>query len=167
MYLSDLGRSAKTMTLKPTRTRAFLKAFLWFFLLISAVSGVLPRLQGKAITLPEVLQMALLGSLFLGVGVAVMFTPSEISWDDAGFSIKTLFPGSGQYAWQQLEAYSSFGKGIGTFLIKFEGQQAFQIVPTGFRSEDWKAFRLMLAQRFPEKKTRFWFGPIPVRFGRK
>jgi hypothetical protein len=158
---------SKVMTLRPNYAYAFLKTFIWFFVIITVFSGVMPHLQGKAVRFDDIFAMAIFGSAFLGIFVAVMFTPREITWNEERIKIGALFPGSGDYEWRQLEAYSPFGKGFATFLIKFEGQQAFQIVPLGFRSDEWKAFQSLLRQRFPTKKTWIWFGPIPVRFGKE
>jgi len=154
------------MTLKPNPMRAFLKTFLWVFILIVVFQGVVPWLQNKEVVLEDILAMALIGSSFLGASVAILFTPREITWDEETVTISALLPGSGRYTWQQLEAYSSFGRGFGTFLIKFKGQQAFQIVPAGFQADEWKSLQSVLRLRFPEKKTWLWLGPIPVNFGR-
>lgn len=156
--------SSKVVTLKPNYLYAFLKAYVWFFILIILFSGVVPYFQGKAVKLDDVLPPAVLGSAFLGIFVAVMFTPREITWNEERIKIRALFPGSGDYAWEQLEAYSPFGRSAATFLIKFEGKQAFQIAPFGFRTDEWKAFQSLLRQRFPKKKTWIWIGPMPVRF---
>jgi hypothetical protein len=158
---------SKAMTLKPNYAYAFLKTFAWLFIIITFFSGIVPHLQGKAVRFDDFLPPAVLGGAFIGIFVAVMLTPREITWNEERIKIMALFPGSGDYEWRQLEAYSPFGKGFATFLIKFEGQQAFQIVPLGFRSDEWKAFQSLLRQRFPTKKTWIWFGPMPVRFGRK
>ncbi len=96
-----------------------------------------------------------------------MFTPREISWDEEKISLRVNFPKSGDYVWRQLEAYSTWGGRFGNFLLKLEGTQSYQIAPVCFPAEDWKAFQSFLRTRFPEKKTWVWFGPIPVRFGKK
>jgi hypothetical protein len=152
------------MTLKPNYPLAFIKTFLLFFALIAVVSGVVPYFQGKEVRVGDILGMAAFGAAFFGIFVAVAFTPREITWDDDKIKIRALFPGSGDFEWRQLEAWSPYGRG--TFLIKFEDKQAFQIAPAGFRRADWKAFRAFLQRRFPEKKTLIWFGVRPIRFGK-
>jgi len=140
---------------------------LWIFGLITVFSGVIPSLQGKHIRWEEILQTAAIGAAFLGVGVCVMFTPREIIWDEDGISLRVIFPRSGEYTWRQLEAYSTWGGRFSAFLLKLEGMQSYQIVPVCFRAKEWQAFQSFLRTRFPEKKTWIWFGPIPVRFGKK
>ena len=153
------------MTLKPNYLLAFSKTFLWFFVLIAIISGIVPYFQGKEVQVGDILPLAALGGVFLGIFVTIAFTPREITWDDETIKIRALFPGSGDFEWRQLEAWSPYGRG--TFLIKFEDKQAFQIAPAGFRSKDWKVFRSLLQRRFPEKKTLIWLGVRPVRFGKK
>ena len=165
--MPPLERWAKIMMLKPNYLRAFLKAFFGFFVLWAILTGLLPYIQGKNIRIDDLILTAAMVSSFLAVGVLIMFTPKEILWNEEKITIRMLFPGSGEYSWSQLEAYSSIGKGLVTFLIKFEGQQAFQIVPVGFTSKDWKCFLSYLNDRFPEKKTSLWFGPKPIRFRNK
>ena len=155
------------MIIKPNRLRAFIKTFLWIFIFTVVFTGLVPHFQGKTVDFEEIFGMTLIGGSIMSICVTFMFTPREINWDQDEFTIKALFPGSGRFTWQQLEAYTPFGRGMVTFLIKFEGQQAFQIVPAGFRSDEWNAFQSVLSVRFPEKKTWFWFGPIPVRFRKK
>jgi len=103
--------------------------------------------------------------LFFGLFVAVFFTPREITFDDERFKIRAVFPGSGEFRWRELEAWNPWGRG--TFLIKFRGEQAYQIAPFGFRPKEWKAFRSWLQAHFPEKRTLIWFGVRPVRFGKR
>jgi len=155
------------MTLKPNYIRGFLKAALFFFGFLTFISGVIPLLQGKQVDWPGILSFAVFGGAFLGVGACVMFTPREITWDEDKVSLRVIFPKSGEYTWRQLEAYSTWGGRFSTFLLKFEGMQSYQIVPVCFRVEDWKAFQSFLRTRYPEKKTWVWFGPLPVRFGKK
>jgi hypothetical protein len=155
------------MTLKPNYLQGFLKTIGWFFGLIVLMSGVIPYFRGQPVDWAGILSMALIGSIFFGVFVCVMFTPREISWDDKKISLHVNFPKSGEYTWEQLEAYSMWGGRFGTFLLKFEGIQAYQIVPVCFRAEEWKAFQSFLRTRFPEMKTWVWFGPVPIRFGKK
>jgi hypothetical protein len=153
------------MTLKPNYIRAFLKTFFSVFILIAIFSGVVPYLDRKEVHVGDVVSMAAFGGALLSIVVIVMFTPREITWDDDRIKIRALFPRSGEFEWRQLEAWSPYGRG--TFLIKFEERQAFQIAPAGFRPDEWKAFRTMLQQRFPEKKTLLWFGVSPIRFRKK
>jgi hypothetical protein len=153
------------MTLKPNYLRAIIKTFLWFFALIAIISCIVPYFQDKEVRASDILPWAPLMGVVFGIFVAVFFTPREITWDDESIKIRALFPGSGDFKWRQLEAWSPYGRG--TFLIKFEGKQAFQIAPAGFRSADWKVFRSFLQSRFPEKKTSMWLGVMPVRFGKK
>ncbi len=153
------------MTIKPNYLMAFAKTFAWTFAAIAVMSGVIPYFQGKGFHIDDVLGMGALAGSFFGIFVVVFFTPREITWDDESIKIRALFPGSGEFAWSQLEAWSPYGRG--TFLIKFEGKQAFQVAPAGFQSEDWSTFRSFLQQHFPGKKTLLWFGVRPIRFGRK
>lgn len=155
------------MTLKPNYLRGFLTTVLWVWGLILVFSGGIPYLQGHHVDWSGIVGAAVIGGAFLGVGVCVMFTPREISWDEEKISLRVNFPKSGEYTWRQLEAYSTWGGRFGTFLLKLEGMQSYQIVPVCYRPEDWKAFQSFLRTRFPEKKTWVWFGPIPVRFGKK
>lgn len=155
------------MTLKPDYLRAFFKTFLFFVIIVVIFSGVLPYAFGKNVKLVELFIRAIFAGFFLGFGSIVMFTPNEITYTENSFIIKARFFGSGEFSWKQLEGYSAFGKYYGTFLIKFEGRQAFQMVPFGFLPNEWKEFQAMLRDRFPEKKTWLWLGPIPIRFGKK
>ena len=166
---SAVGRLSvgHNMTLKPNYLRGFVVTALWIFALITVFSGVIPSLRGKPVRWEEIFQIATMGAAFLGVSVCVMFTPREIKWDDGGISLRVIFPKSGEYTWRQLEAYSTWGGRFATFLLKLEGMQSYQIVPVCFRADDWRAFQSYLRSRFPEKKTSIWFGPIPVRFGKK
>ncbi len=158
---------AERMKLKPNYLIGFLKSAGWFFSLIVLVSGVMPYFRGLSVDWSEIASMAAFGGAFLGIGICVMFTPREISWDDEKISLRVNFPKSGDYSWRQLEAYSTWGGRFGTFLLKLEGMQSYQIVPVCFPAKDWAAFQSFLRKRFPDKKTWLWFGPIPVRFGRK
>ena len=155
------------MTLKPNYGRGFTISALFFFSLIVAMSGVIPSLQGKQIQWAEVFEPALIGSVFMGGAICVMFTPREITWDEEKISLRVIFPKSGEYTWSQLEAYSTWGGRFATFLLKLQGMQSYQIVPVCFRAAEWKEFQSFLRTRFPEKKTWVWFGPMPVRFGKK
>ena len=146
------------MTLKPNYLLAFGKTFIWFFVVITVFAGGVPYLQGQKVELGNILGLGALCGAFFGVFVTVAFTPREIIWNDETIKISALFPGSGNFEWRQLEAW---GPGRGTFLVKFEGKQAFQIASAGFRSNDWKAFQSLLQQRFPEKRTSFWIGVRP------
>src|ERR1700761_2973538 len=118
------------MTLKPKYFLAFGKTFAWAFVCIVLSTGVVPYLRGKGFHTADVLGMGAFAGVFFGIFVALFFTPREITFDDERFRIRALFPGSGEFAWQQLEAWSPRGRG--TFLIKFEGKQAYQIAPFGF-----------------------------------
>ncbi|HEY1719110.1 MAG TPA: hypothetical protein VGH42_12560, partial [Verrucomicrobiae bacterium] len=138
---------------------AFGKTFLKFFIAIIIISYVVPLLQSKETQFGNILGLSALGGTFAGIFATVVFTPREITWNDETIRIRALFPGSGDFEWRQLEAWGSGGRG--TFLLKFEDKQAFQIVPAGFRSSDWKTFQALLKQRFPEKKTSFWIGVRP------
>jgi hypothetical protein len=152
------------MTIRPNYVMAFAKTFAWVFAFIVVFSVIVPYFQGKGYNVCDGLGLGAFAGTLFGIFVAV-FTPHEITWDEETIKIRALFPGSGDFTWQQLEAWSPYGRG--TFLIKFEGKQAYQIVPAGFQSEDWKAFRSLLQQRFPKKKTWLWVGVRPIRFGRK
>jgi hypothetical protein len=153
------------MTIKPNYFMAFAKTFASAFAAIAVISGVIPYFQGRGFHIDDVLGMGTLAGFFFGIFVAAFFTPREITWDDESIKIRALFPRSGDFTWGQLEAWSPYGRG--TFLIKFEGRQAFQIAPAGFQSKDWRAFRSFLQKRFPGKKTLFWVGVRPIRFERK
>jgi hypothetical protein len=153
------------MTLRPNYLLAFVKTFAWVFVAIVVISGVIPFFQGKGFHTSDVLGMGTFAGTIFGIFVAIFFTPREITWNDETIRIRALFPGSGEFEWRQLEAWSPYG--YGTFLIKFENKQAFQIAPDGFRSKDWKVFRLFLQQHFPEKKTLIWVGVRPIHFRKK
>lgn len=156
---------ATAMNLKPNYLRAFFKIFAVVFLLIAVISGLLPWLAGERKEVGDIVGVAALGGVLMGLAVTVIFTPRELAWDEKIFHIKTLFPGSGNFEWEKLEAWSPYGRGV--FLVKFEDTQAFQVSPAGFRSKDWKAFRMFLQTHFLDKKTSFWIGPIPVRSKKK
>jgi hypothetical protein len=147
------------MTLKPNYGLAFGKTFLKYFAAIAIISYVFPLLQSKEIQLGDILGLSAMGGAFFGIFATVAFTPREITWNDETIKIKALFPSSGDFEWRQLEAWGT-GR-HGTFLVKFEDKQAFQIISAGFRSSDWKIFREFLQQRFPEKKTSSWIGVRP------
>jgi hypothetical protein len=153
--------------MKPNCSRGFTICALFFFSLIVVVSGVIPSLQGKRIQWAEVFVPALMGSVFMGVFICVIFTPQEIGWDEEKISLRVIFPKSGVYTWSQLEAYSTWGGRFAAFLLKLQGVQSYQIVPVCFRAAEWKKFQFFLRTRFPEKKTWVWLGPVPVRFGKK
>ena len=152
------------MTLKPNYFLAFGKTFVWFFICAVVGLGVVPYLRGKGFRVGDVLEMGAFVGLFFGLFVAVFFTPREITWDDERFKIRALYPGSGEFAWRRLEAWSPWGNG--TFLIKFQDEQAYQIAPFGYWPKEWKVFRSWLQEHFPEKRTLVWFGVRPVRFGK-
>jgi hypothetical protein len=137
---------------------AFGKTFLWFFAVIAIFTGIVPYFQSQKVEFGNILGLGALGGTFFGIFVTLAFTPREITWNDETIKIRALFPGSGDFEWRQLEAW---GSGRGTFLVKFEGKQTFQIASAGFRSNDWKTFQTLLQQRFPEKKTSFWIGVRP------
>jgi len=152
------------MTLKPNRRRAFLKTFVLVSIFISIMTLVV-RLSSGAFEMGDVLFFTIVVGTISGLMGAFLFTPEEMTWDDEGFRIRMTFPGSAEYAWGQLEAYSPFGRGL--FLIKFEGKQAFQIDSAGFRTAEWGAFQQFLRQNFPTKKAWLWAGTLPMRFGNK
>jgi hypothetical protein len=152
------------MTIYPSRIRAFIKTFFWVFISVVVVMFLIPVLLAQTVQLSDVLSVASIGGVFLGLFVSIAFTPKEISWDDEGIKLAAVFPGSGEYTWQQLEAY---GSGRGVFLLKFEGRQSFQISPSGFSSSDWRSFQGFIKNHFPDKKVWIWLGSTPVRFGKK
>lgn len=152
------------MTLKPDYVRGFVKPFLGFFVLIGIFEGLVPLLQHKPVQFQGALAMAALAGALFGL-FACLLTPREITWDSESILIRALSPGSGEFEWRELEAWSPYGRG--TFLLKFEGRQAFQIPPSSFRPKDWKVFRSFLDIRFRGKKTLFWIGVTPIRFGKK
>lgn len=156
------------MTLKANRTRAFLKTFLFFFMASLLMTGFTRFSEGKSFDPVDLLLLSTMAGVLFGLFAAFLNTPREIAWDDNSIRIRAIFPGSGEYRWQQLEAYSPEIKlGPDFLLIKFEGQQAYQIVSAGFSGNDWKEFRQFLRQRYPEKKAWIWLGPTPLRFGKK
>ena len=149
------------MTIKPNYLRAFLKTFVRVFVLASVGVAIVPYFQGKGIRVDDGLAMGTLAGLTMGIG-AICFTPREISWDDETIRIRTKFSGFGDFSWRQLEAWNPYGRG--TFLLKFEGRQTYQIAPVGFRSEDWRGFRSFMQEHFAVKRVRFWVGVFPIRF---
>jgi hypothetical protein len=152
------------MNLKPSYLRAFGVTFATVFGAVVFLQGGLDMLQHGHIHFENLIGLAALGGVLLGLCV-VVFTPREITWDAEKFSIKTLFPGSGDFEWSHLEAWCPYGRGM--FLIKFEGKQAYQIPPSGFQPKEWKEFRSYLELRFKDRKTQVWLGVIPIRFGKK
>jgi hypothetical protein len=151
------------MMIKPKRGRAFLKTFVFYFVLISIITFVAPFQSESAGKVD--FSFAVLGGVLFGLLVAFLFSPREIAWDDDGFRIRGIFSGSVEYDWSQLEAYSHLGRG--PFSVKFEGKQAFRIYSAGFSSAEWKTFQQFLKERFPEKKAWVWAGPLPLRFGNR
>ena len=154
-------------TLKPNYIVGFLKMFACIFCLIILFSGALPHLRDQPVIWSAVFRMAIIGSAFLGVTACAMFTPRSISWDEDRIQLRVNFPKSGEYRWEQLEAYSIWPGRFGTFLLKLEGMQSYQIVPVCFSPKEWKTFHSFLLTRFPDKKTWFWLGPLPMRLGKK
>jgi hypothetical protein len=155
------------MTLKPNYLIGFLKTLGWFSGLIVLITGVVPHFRGQAVDWSEIASIALFCGAFLGGGVCIMFAPGEISWDDKKISLRGKSRTPRDYTWGQLEAYSHWSFRYGTFLLKFEGMQSYQIVPVCFPAGDWRGFQSFLRTRFPEKRTKVWFGPFPMRFGRE
>jgi hypothetical protein len=49
------------MTLKPNYLLAFIKTFLWYFLLIAIMWGAVPYFQGKGVRVADILSEAALG----------------------------------------------------------------------------------------------------------
>lgn len=155
------------MTLKPNYLRGFVTTVLCVWGVILILSGGVPFLQGRHVDWSGVFASAVIGGAFIGIAVCLIFTPREIQWDEDGISLRVMFPKSGDYTWRQFEAYSPWSRRFSTFLLKLEGMQSYQIIPVCFRADEWKAFQSFLRTRFPEKRTWFWFGPMPVRFGKK
>lgn len=131
-------RMNATMTLEPSRIRSF----LWSFLIIYVLLVILLPSSGEDFSyMGGVAVMAALPALSMGLAAAFFFTPGRLAWDEERISIRSILPGSGEYRWQQLEAYSACSFwGWNAFLIKFEGKQSYQIYPFGFRRGDWKEF---------------------------
>ncbi len=155
------------MTLKPNYLRGFVKTVAWFSALIFLFEGAIPLLRGRSVVWSEIAGFAVIGSVFMGVGVCVMFTPREISWSEYTIALRVNFPRSGHFDWQQLQGYSAWSGRFSTFLLKLKGEQAYQIVPACFDRDEWREFQQFLRTRFPEKKTWIWLGPLPLRFGRR
>ncbi len=154
------------MKLKPNYLKVLLRAFLVNFVVI-LFFGLSLFNEGRADGIDQrLVRIAVFGGLFISVAVCLMFTPALIEWDETGITIKALFRHPRTFTWDELEAYSSFGCGLTTFMIKFEGKQALQIVPIGFRAREWNQFQSMLQNRFPEQKAWIWLGSFPLRFRR-
>src|SRR5438270_589490 len=100
------------MTLKPNYLRGFILMASWIFGVITVVSGVVPYLRSEHVAWSSVLSSALIGSALLSLGVCVIFTPREITWDEEGITSQVIFPKSGEYSWRQLEAYSTWGRQV-------------------------------------------------------
>ena len=149
--------------MKPGHLVAFLKSFLGFYALILFFEAVLPAISHEDVDWGKSLAIAGYGSAFLGFSIVLMFTPKFVDWDSRNFRIETRVLGLGEFRWEKLEAYSAFGGGLVTFLIKFEGRRTFQIVPVGFHPNQWREFKDFLNENYPEKKTWLWIGPFPVR----
>lgn len=154
------------MILRPSRTRALGKTFLWVFVLVCVYSGINSYLGHNRWRWTEIIPMACFGGCFLGGFASLFFTPKEIEWDDDGIRISRVFPGSGEHRWDDLVSWSRYVS-HGVALLKFNGRQSYQISPSGFRTEEWRQFREYLQTHFPERKTSLWIGPIPVRFKRR
>lgn len=155
------------MTIKPNYLLGFLKVATMVSCQIFLFFGVVQHFRGESVDWFELSTIALVGGAFLGVGVCIVFTPRQISWDQERFFLGDKRTDTDNYTWQQLEAYGGWCGRYGTFLIKFEGSEARQIVPICFRAGDWRAFQSHLRTHFPDKRAAVWLGPKPVRFGRK
>ena len=149
--------------IKPSYLRAFVKTFAFFFIVGATFFPVIAHFQGRPMGLYQAFLMGLICGGFLGTFGTVMFTPKKIKWNEEKIIIHCLFPGTGEHHWDDLQAYSSFGKKVGTFLLKFTGKQAYQINPLGFKKTEWNEFMSLLAMGFPEKKRSIWLGPIPLK----
>jgi len=149
--------------IKPSFLKAFGKTFGFFFVAGSLFFPLIAYLQGEPMGFYQAFWMGLICGGFLGAFGTVMFTPKKIEWNEEKITIYCLFPGTGEHPWDELQAYSSFGKKVGTFLIKFTGKQAYQINPLGFKKTEWIEFMSLLANGFPEKKRSIWLGPIPLK----
>jgi hypothetical protein len=149
------------MLLKPNYFRAIGITYVWVFA-FAVLSALLNFFRGDPIGLNTLVSFLVIGGAFMSACVCVMFTPRELFYDEQGFAIKTIIQGSATYTWNQLQAYSYWGKG--TFLLKFESRQSFQIVPSAFTRIEWQSFITFLRTEFPKKRTVLWFGPIPIRF---
>ncbi|MGH7996599.1 MAG: hypothetical protein ACREFX_09635 [Opitutaceae bacterium] len=156
-----------SMVLKPSPARAFLKGFGWFFAVVVGCGYVTARIGGLPVNVLGDGIAGAVGGILIGLATAVFFTPRVVAWDEERIQIRTLlFPAAQEYAWEELEAYGSFRRAFGTFLIKFDGGRNFQIASAGFRSDQWRTFQSYLTDRFPEKGTRMRIRLIPWR-GRK
>ena len=154
------------MTLKPNYLLAFVNIFLRYFVLVAVVLVIARYFQSQKLRIGDVISLAALGGAVCGIFAVIFLTPREITWDDETIMISAFFPGSGYFDWRQFEAWCPV-YGRGTFVLKFEGKQTFQIAPAAFHSKDWKTFRSFLQRRFPEKKTSSWFCPTSVRFRKR
>lgn len=157
------------MTIKPNYIIGFGKIFAEAFITAAVVLGIVSYLHGEGIRVGHSLGMAAFAGIVIGISVAVIFTPTEITWDEERIRIRALFRVPGDFTWKQLDAWSPAWMTLlnGTFLLKFEDRQAYQIARVGFRSGDWKIFQSFLQERFPKKKISLWFGVRPVRFRKK
>jgi len=149
--------------IKPSYIRAFCKTFVMFFLLGSIFFPSVAYFQGGPYSIEQAIGISIISGLFLGFLGTLVFTPRKIKWNEDKISIHCLFPGTGEHMWDDLQAYSSFGKKAGTFLLKFQGKQAYQINPLGFKKSEWNELMRLLTDGFPEKKRTIWLGPIPIK----
>lgn len=147
--------------IKPSYLAAFCKTFVLFFI---SISICLVGFKSGFSELYQVLGMSLILGIILISFSVVFFTPRKIEWDKERITIHAFFPGTGEYSWDELEAYSAFGKRVGLFLIKFEGKQAYQIVAIGYCREDWNELMEFPSSGFPWKKSWLWLGPFPIWF---
>ncbi|MEM1221585.1 MAG: hypothetical protein AAGH40_02390 [Verrucomicrobiota bacterium] len=149
--------------IKSSYLKAFWKTFTFFFVLGGTTFPFIWYLEGKPVDLAQMLIMGIICGGFLGTFGTIFFTPKRIEWNEEKVIIHCLFPGTGEHTWDELQGYSTFGKKIGTFLIKFRGKQAYQISPFGFEKKEWNEFLNLLTDGFPSKKKTFWLGPIPIK----
>jgi hypothetical protein len=77
-----------------------------------------------------------------------MFVPREMAYSDEELVLKTWPASRFQMPWTELKLY---GPGEGTFMLLFEGRQAFQIAGVAFPQSDWQEFTEFLSKRYPDK----------------
>lgn len=153
-----------TTSIQASKARAFLKSYAMILLFV-AISGVLfPWLRNGSLDYLHTVTLLAIPPVIMAAIVAVAFTPREISWNDQTITIAAFYPGSGEFDWTRLKAWGPFSA---LLLVRFEGFQTFQIASSGFKKEDWKAFRSVFRERFENKKTLLWIADRPLLIRKK
>lgn len=157
----DSSRSANVLV--PSFFRAFFRV-LAQLIGVMAFAAVIDHYQSGKWWGLDYLGSLLIPLTIFPVIVFVMFTPRRIEWSETEFRIQPRFGVKKSILWAQLYAY---GNGNNVFMLQFEGLSTFQIFGGAFEPGQWKAFRIFLKNKYPDRKAGFWFGPKAIRKNRR